>query len=290
MNLRLNKKQGFMLFAAILAGTLLLVGLYFWRIYPLDSKTKLAQNDLNTQQKILEMMGTNSVQTKKETFAATTELQKRLPVKASVQQLMLDFEKAEVVSKSFITDMEFKDEADPSGTAAVQAPPSQSQQQEKAVSDAASSSENKNAAASNSAGTATVQQGSAAAAGSTGSDTEILPSGVQKVTVVIKAQSPDYFGMERFLASLESMERIVRIENLKFTGSEEISSVTQAAAPIVYELTVSAYYSPGLKDLQDQSPKMESPEPSEKVNPFNDFPDSAGEGTEASSSSAGNQP
>ncbi|SFC54439.1 type IV pilus assembly protein PilO [Bacillus sp. OV322] len=286
MNLRLNKKQGFLLFAAILAGSLLLVGLYFWRIYPLDSKTKLAQNDLNTQQKMLEMMGTNSVQTKKEAFAATTELQKRLPVKASVQQLMLDFEKAEVVSKSFITDMEFKDEADPTGTAAVQAPPSQSQQQEKAVSDAASSSENKNAAASNSANTAAAQPGST----NTGSDTEILPSGVQKVTVVIKAQSPDYFGMERFLASLESMERIVRIENLKFIGSKEISSVTQAAAPIVYELTVSAYYSPGLKDLQDQSPKMESPQPSEKANPFNDFPDSAGEGTEASSSSAGNQP
>ncbi|OIK14342.1 hypothetical protein [Bacillus sp. MUM 13] len=287
MNLRLNKKQGFMLFAAILAGSLLLVGLYFWRIYPLDAKTKLAQNELTSQQKMLEMMGTNSVQTKKEAFAATTELQKRLPVKASVQQLMLDFEKAEVVSKSFITDMEFKDEADPSGTAAVQAPPSQSQQQEKAVSDAASSSENKNAAAtSNSANTATAQPGST----STGSDTEILPSGVQKITVVIKAQSPDYFGMERFLASLESMERIVRIENLKFTGSEEISSVTQAAAPIVYELTVSAYYSPGLKDLQDQSPKMESPPPSEKANPFNDFPDSAAEGTEASSSSAGNQP
>jgi len=263
----IDKKQFLIFFAIALTVSLLFTGLYFWQISPLNTQVTTQENELSNQEKQMEALNAELSSTGSTSFATTVELQKQLPVKEAVDQLVLNLEKAEVISGSVITTMAFVDgevtlseeeaaaalaaanEKASGGTAGEPAEPATS------TEEAASSEES-------------VEEVDPAEA----EVVDLLPQGVKKVSVAMTVQSPTYFEMEVFLESLHSMKRILKVDNLTFTGSEEIHSIEQSSDKLEYQLTISVFYAPNLSDLQDQMPTIEAPNPGNKRDPFNNSP------------------
>jgi len=263
----IDKKQFLVFLAIALTVSLLFTGLYFWQISPLNTQVTTQENELSNQEKQMEALNAELSSTGSTSFATTVELQKQLPVKEAVDQLVLNLEKAEVISGSVITTMAFVDgevtlseeeaaaalaaanEKASGGTAGEPAEPATS------TEEAASSEES-------------VEEVDPAEA----EVVDLLPQGVKKVSVAMTVQSPTYFEMEVFLESLHSMKRILKVDNLTFTGSEEIHSIEQSSDKLEYQLTISVFYAPNLSDLQDQMPTIEAPNPGNKRDPFNNSP------------------
>ena len=239
MALQFSKKQLTSYIISTLFITLLFLLLYFSLLKPIQIETARLENDLATERQLLEVVQSKVRQTQDQTVESTVELQKKVPVKPIVEQFLLDLEKAEVVSNSFITNMGF-------GAVEVTDQSTSEEYVESTQDDNEDETKGEN-------------QPSAAIQ---------LPQGIKKLTVNLSVQSPDYYAMEQFINTLETQTRITQIENLAFSGQEEITSVEQEIGPIAFTLSVSTFYLPGLTDLVDQLPVFEILLPSNKQNPF----------------------
>ncbi|KAA9023132.1 LysM peptidoglycan-binding domain-containing protein [Niallia endozanthoxylica] len=246
MNLKLPKGK-WAVIGTLLTIILLFTGIYFFVLYPKIGLIERKESELNTQQKILSALQSNMVSSNKNTFASTSSLQKLVPVKPLEQQFLLDIEKAEVVSGSFVSQMGFS-EAELNLTEEI--PQLEVDVEGEAEEEEKASAENE------------TEEKPAAPA---------LPAGVKKVTVTMTVESPSYFELETFLQTLENSQRITVIESIDFTANDEIIETEQIDKPLSYQVTVSAFYMPALTDLIDHLPKMESPEPANKKNPFSNF-------------------
>lgn len=258
----IDKKQFLIFIAIVLIVSLLFTGLYFWQINPLNTQITTKETELSNQEKQMEALNAELSSTGSTSFATTVELQKQLPVKEAVDQLVLNLEKAEVISGSAITTMAFVD-----GEVTLS-------EEESAAALAAA---NAKAAEATAGGTneqaSTTEEEPANEEGDPAAEVvDLLPQGVKKVSVAMTVQSPAFFEMEAFLESLHSMKRILKVDNLTFNGSEEIHSIEQSSDKLEYQLTISVFYAPNLSDLQDQMPTIEAPKPSNKRDPFNNSP------------------
>lgn len=261
----IDKKQFLIFFAIILIVSLLFTGLYFWQISPLNTQITTKETELSNQEKQMEALNAELSSTGSTSFATTVELQKQLPVKEAVDQLVLNLEKAEVISGSAITTMAFVD-----GEVTLS-------EEESAAALAAANAKAAEASDATAGGTneqaATTEEEPANEEGDPAAEVvDLLPQGVKKVSVAMTVQSPAFFEMEAFLESLHSMKRILKVDNLTFNGSEEIHSIEQSSDKLEYQLTISVFYAPNLSDLQDQMPTIEAPKPSNKRDPFNNSP------------------
>lgn len=261
----IDKKQFLIFIAIVLIVSLLFTGLYFWQINPLNTQITTKETELSNQEKQMEALNAELSSTGSTSFATTVELQKQLPVKEAVDQLVLNLEKAEVISGSAITTMAFVDGevtlSEEESAAALAAANAKAAE----ASDATAGETNEQAA--------TTEKELANEEGEPSAEVvDLLPQGVKKVSVAMTVQSPAFFEMEAFLESLHSMKRILKVDNLTFNGSEEIHSIEQSSDKLEYQLTISVFYAPNLSDLQDQMPTIEAPKPSNKRDPFNNSP------------------
>ncbi|MEC2054580.1 hypothetical protein I6J18_19150 [Peribacillus psychrosaccharolyticus] len=261
----IEKKQFLIFIAIVLIVSLLFTGLYFWQISPLNTQITTKETELSNQEKQMEALNAELSSTGSTSFATTVELQKQLPVKEAVDQLVLNLEKAEVISGSAITTMAFVD-----GEVTLS-------EEESAAALAAANAKAAEASDATAGGTneqaATTEEEPANEEGDPSAEVvDLLPQGVKKVSVAMTVQSPAFFEMEAFLESLHSMKRILKVDNLTFNGSEEIHSIEQSSDKLEYQLTISVFYAPNLSDLQDQMPTIEAPKPSNKRDPFNNSP------------------
>ena len=260
MSVKLPKGK-WMIIGTIILLILLFVGIYFFVLYPKIGLIDQKETELNMQQQLLATLESKIVETNENSIESTTTLQQLVPVKPLTEQLLLDIEKAETVSGSFVVSMSFADE-------------------EMTVEEGA-----------------VVEGGQANAGGEQGVETDAelkgmakdsaekvngdeqapaensLPNGVKKVTVTMDIESPTYFELETFIRTLESSSRITVVEAIDFTANEEIIETEQVDKPLSYQVTLAAFYMPTLTDLLDELPKMESPEPAQKKNPFSNFGD-----------------
>lgn len=241
MTLRFSKKEKLIAFAGVALLLIVLCGLYFLYLQPLKAELEHKQNELKQETQLLTVIENQMQSMKTDVFESTDTLQQQIPVKPLVEQLLLDIEKAEIVSGSFVSDMEFSD-----GEVTEEA------------------NEDLENVDTNSAGTE--QEGEA-------KNSIALPAGMKKTTATLTVQSPSYFDMEKFISTLESQSRIIVIEEIDITGQDEIVSTDQDLQFISFEITISAFFMPKLTDLIAHMPKMEIPEPSNKKNPFTSFGD-----------------
>lgn len=265
-----NKKQLFLLGSTFLILILLFTFLYFFLFDPVKKEVVAKTSELKNEEQILSMVqakaGTGAVN-----FESTTELQKRLPVQPLTDQFVLNLEKAEVVSNSFIIDMEFTDGETSAETAPVEEPEATETTEDTSESSDADEqeSEEKDSEAADTSDTAestesapTVKDNSVTEAPST------LPDSLKKISAKINVRSSSYEEMLEFIQTIQSTNRIVTIDSLTFEGAEEVTTRDQSLEPLEYELIVTSYYYPSLTDLQDQTPTVVTPKPSEKKNPF----------------------
>jgi type IV pilus assembly protein PilO len=237
VNLQLNKREKKILFFVIILIPLVFSLLYFNYLRPKISVLKTKEQQLASNQQLYNAVleQKNDLQ---ETIEENTEfLQERLPVQPLIDQFILDLEKAELLSNSIILQIGFGGESQTGeGTNSP----------EDSVTDGLE-----------------VNNDSVNTDPQTG---ETLSTPVSTIPVSLTVESPTYFDLEQFLHTLENLERIVTVESISFSGQSEQQV---PSAPINYQVSLSLYYMPGLDDLQNELPKIETGDPANKKNPLN---------------------
>jgi len=242
---------------------------YILFIQPAKADLQIKQQSQQTQKQLLNVVLEKRASVNNSTVKSTTELQKLLPVKPFEEQLVLDLGKAEVVSNSTIKTMAFSE-----GSGALNQGNSGQETATNSTADPASNNASTTQSTTVSgnlvvAPNTTVQGQSSNQQQSNTS----LPAGIEKVTVDMNIESPTYEDLEKFLTTLENQKRVTVIEKINFTGTKEITSLEDTEGPLNYNVTFSAFYMPGLKDLEDGIPKFDIPPQSNKRNPLSKFAD-----------------
>ncbi|MHC0037478.1 hypothetical protein [Pseudoneobacillus sp. C159] len=241
MTLQFSKNEKKILLFGFLVIILLFVFVYFQYLQPLKTVVQTKKNQLDTVEQSYQALINQHTEATDTVVENSQFLQKRLPVDPLLNQFILDLEKAETMSNSLILNMGFgeekkEDETESNTILGI------SQQQETTNSEVI---------------TDTAQ-----------------PTGIQKLSVALTIQSPSYFDLEKFIETIESLDRIVTVESINFSGSPEVNSLGQADQSnqsLNYQVELTIYYMPGLAELQNELPKVESGEPANKKNPFNQF-------------------
>jgi type IV pilus assembly protein PilO len=246
MTVRFSKRQIVILLLLFVVFGAIFAGLYFYLLYPRYQQIEQLTNTVMNEKKILEAIKADAAKQREGLPESVVALQKKIPVKPLTEQLLLDLQKAEVVSNSLISSISFSE-----------------------GENAAAGEEETNATTGKTEINATKEKTETnAAPAPVQSPADALPDGLKKVTVQLTVHSPTYYQLERFLQTLENLERIVSVEKLSFAGNPELISVDTEVNPLTYSLTVSAFYYPKLADLQKLLPQLDVPPPSEKDNPL----------------------
>lgn len=268
MKLHFSKRNKIIIGIAALLLVLVVVVAQFMYLSPLKTELASKQLSLDSEQKLLEAASQKKAEDTNKTVENTRELQKKLPVKPLQEQLILDLEKAENLSNSKISSMSFTKDADVNMSAAENA---DGQQNTAANQNTA----NQTVTNTNTADQSAANQGTASQDGSTQQTVTVQTSTLKKLTVSLSVESPNYEKLEKFIETLETLNRIVVVESISYSGGQEITSLVQESTPLTYSLTISAFYMPTLADLAAELPKIEAPAPAGKENPLSQFPATA---------------
>jgi len=252
MSLRLEKKHIIILIISSFLAVLLYFGAFLFYLNPLKTSLSLKESQLKSEQQLGEALATRLASAKDSDYSSTAEMQTLLPVDPMIEQFVLDLEKAEVVSNSYIASIDFTD-GEPSDLAAqIDANP----EEESSKTVQSANQENPET--------------------TTNEDQKVslnMPEGLAKTTATIVVNADNYFDLEKFIDTLENSKRIVMVESIAFSGPEEMTSLSDELEKLEMTITVNIFYLPGLVDLKDYNPKVETPEPANKRNPFPTFGD-----------------
>jgi len=247
LTLRLTKKH----LVSLMLITLFLIGLtaliHFLFVKPAETEIDNLKSNISMQEKFIEVLnGKKSEEVP--SAVSSTEIQKKLPVIPLVEQLILQIQEAELVSKSKISNMSFS-ESD-------FAPPVEENLQQETPD-----TENTESETTETEETDVDKQQIIDPA---------LLEGLKQVTVSLTVESPGYYELEEFLSKIEHQTRITKVDSLNFTGKQEITSITQADVdePLTYAVTISTFYMPAYPELAVDAPTIEVPDPGNKKNPL----------------------
>ncbi|MBE3570352.1 MAG: hypothetical protein IMW92_09660 [Bacillales bacterium] len=96
-----------------------------------------------------------------------------------------------------------------------------------------------------------------------------LPPGVKQEKVNLVVQASTYPEIYQFLKTLEQMDRVNRVESIQFTGNNEPVSTENEANALTVNMTISVYYDSTIaKKLKLTPPSISTPDPSGKSNPL----------------------
>ena len=257
MNLRVNNKRTIITTVSVILIAALLAGEYFLFLQPLKEEVKSVKTQLETEEKLYEVMGQRLADSTNEVVEQTSTLQKKLPVLPFIEQFLLDLDKAEVMSISLITNMEF-DAAELD---------LEQLNQENLTSD-----EEINAQADINYEINGKEVFSEDEANQDGTQSQpeapTIPEGMKRITVELSVKSDNFFDLLTFLKVIENQERITKIDSLSFSGGDEIITVEDEIEGLTYTVVLSTFYYPKLEELKDQLPAFETPPPSNKDNPL----------------------
>ena len=245
MSINLSKKEKLFIFVSTLLIIVLLVGGYYLILSPKKAQVAMKEKQLKSQEQILSVLQTQDTTTSTITTETATNLQKQVPVKPQTEQLLLDIEKAEVTSDSFVTDMQINDEEAKAQTDLEKRVDSQLNGTSEQTKDSKTESNQKTE--------------------------NLMPEGLKKETVDLSIEASGYPELEKFISVLEQSERIIVVESIDFTQMTKPFQMIKRINFYTFEVKISAFYMPTLTDLIDQLPKLEAPEPAHKKNPFSYF-------------------
>jgi type IV pilus assembly protein PilO len=245
MTSRLGKKEKLILFSGVFLILALTAFGYFIFIQPLKTNVQQKETELETQQKLLEVFETREIETPVELAQSSVNLQKHIPVKPLLEQFIIDLEMAETVSNSQILSVSFSDQ----GTGETETTPT----------------------------TDTTTQVTDDTETGTTNESQIIqkPEGIKEITIDLTIESGSYYDLERFIDTLEKLDRIVEINSVSFSGPPEVSSVGTGTdqTKTSFSLSMSIFYFPKLQDLVEELPEIESEPPANKSNPLSNFSD-----------------
>lgn len=233
MKVSFTKKKWISFILGIVIVVALSVGGYFYLIYPKVTVLANTKNQIEMEQKMLDVLEGN-VPSEEETISEqTTQMQRKLPVKPLVDQLLLDFQKVEALSNTYIVNIDINQNLDVSS-------------QEEDVAEVNDTDETND----------TTQ--------------EAIPmiEGLKQIQAYLSIRAKGYEDLFQFLAEIDQLPRIISIDSISFMGNDEKIMIDDEQETLEFSVTVSTYYYPNLHELKDQHPKVIYPDPSEKENPF----------------------
>jgi type IV pilus assembly protein PilO len=239
VTLQFSKNEKKIFLFGILLSILIYIFVYFNFLQPLKTNLKSLDNQYKMAEQTYETVINQKTDVKETVIENSQYLQKRLPVEPLLNQFILDLEKAETMSNSLITNMSFGTGNE--GNQSNVYEEGQTLEQTEANTDLTTES--------------------------------VQPAGIEKISVNLLIQSPSYFDLEKFIDTIENLERIVTVESINFSGSSEVTSLGELQQPLNYQVSLTLYYMPGLEDLQKDLPKIDSGEPASKRNPLTQFED-----------------
>lgn len=234
---KLTKRQTIQFAAAFLIILIVTLALYFFMLRPIQQETASVMKQQDAKEKILESMKNKQSEENILEEIEAMNLQKQLPSEGREEELILDFDKAQVMSDSRINNISFETEE----------APEESEQEEQPEGE--DNEDNQNASEER-------------------EELLTLPEGVHKITMDLSVEADDYESLEGFLSTIEGLERLIIIEGLSFTGTAETTTVPQQEAVLNYQVQVAAYYLPDLVQLIEKLPAIDTPPPSNKDNPL----------------------
>jgi type IV pilus assembly protein PilO len=276
MTLRFEKKEIYTLLLALvlLAGSIF-AGYYFY-LSPKKQEVETQTANLKAEKQLLAQLQEKATGKDPVTAESIAVLQRKVPVKAQLEQLILDLEQAEVVSDSLITSMTFS-EAD------VKAPTPTNTEEQKSDQDKTNPEGKEAESKDKGTDTATTdKEQNAETEKDDGKTDQVelpqfeptpLPAGIKRITATLKVESATYENLKKFIDALENLPRTIMVESVAFSGTEEVKKVGDKVEKLAYSLSISAFYMPGLTDLQNMLPELVAPKPSNKTNPFYISPD-----------------
>ena len=93
--------------------------------------------------------------------------------------------------------------------------------------------------------------------------------GVHRQVFTLDVKVNAYERLAAFLHELESLERIMNVEMIYFTGADEVQ-IFEGDSDIFFEVTVSTYHYPGLDSLLDETPEPHYLPSPDRDQPFSD--------------------
>ncbi|WP_141431845.1 hypothetical protein [Bacillus sp. 03113] len=247
MRIQLTRKHTTIFFISFLLIMLIFSSLYYFYLRPQKIEIINKQNQLQKVKMDYALLKASFNQKNTDTDQSTKELQRKVPVKPLLDQVILDIEKAEMISNSFVSQMSIQDSSQSKDFSQATG-----QNKTKAELDLEKKATNQNDQQTES--------------------TFTLPNGMSKITITCNIESPNYFQLEKFINSLEEMERIYITESLSFNGPVEATSLQSEKEKLSYSLVISVLYLPLLTDLEKDLPKIETPPSSHKRNPLYQSP------------------
>lgn len=261
MNLLAEKRSRLLLILVTLLAAAFYFGAYVLYLAPLKDSLSGKESQLKSERQLSTTIEERLASAGTGITGSTAEMQATIPVEPLVDQLILDLEKAEVISNSSIISMEFSDgdstEGDSQASGTTQT--DQSDQTETSNQDVEPADET----AANSSSTPAESQSD--------ENKLIMPEGLAKTSATVIVESANYFELEKFIETLERLKRAVRVESIAFTGPEEITSLSTENPLIQMTLVLNAFHLTGMDELKDFNPKIETPQPANKRNPFPAF-------------------
>lgn len=251
------------LIIGLLAAVLILftAAAQFYFLRPLKQDLKGKQQTLRSEQKLLETISKKTSQNNSAKRIHVIELEKELPVKPLEDQFILDLKQAETLSNSEIKSMIFStggQGANSQGSSRI----ANQQINSSTAQQPASTTVNNETSGTNVNSASNKQQRAPALAS------------VSKLTIELNVESPNYPDFEIFINTLENLKRIVTVEAINYTGPSEDTGLNQEKQqPFIFNLTVSAFYMPGLTDLEKDVPKITVPKPGNKTSPLSNDAD-----------------
>lgn len=235
MKFKTQSKPAILITVIIVIPFLLLWFIYVYFLQPKKDQLSQMQAQVQMEQKSLAMLNQKYLSHQNDLGKGSKILQQQLPVEPLVDQFLLQMEKAEIMSDSQITAVSVSDVNPTESTNAKgQAKPQSSTSGDKAKQ---------------------------------------LPEQLQKVTLQISVNSADYSKMRQFLNVVEEQNRIATIDSISFSEKTEDTTrndkkTDQPPEELKYQVSVTSYFAPKIKDLINDLPWIKYSEPSHKENPL----------------------
>lgn len=201
---------------------------YFYFIPPLTTSITVAEEQLKFEKALLEAVEKNVHVPTSLSDVDVKSLQKKVPILPLVDQFILDLEKAEVFSDSFITSYSFAT-SEYTGTGLQTGTEETEAEAEEVV---------------------------------------LTPTGVERVTVNMSVISPGYDELVQFLERIERLQRVTKVDSLSFTGFPEVTLLEQTGDDINFSVSISTFYLPELAEFSEYLPALAYPSEKQKYNPL----------------------
>lgn len=107
MNVSFTKKTLLILVTAVAFSMFIVTSMYISTVYPKFNERTVAENQLETELKMLELLQEQEAEQEEQLAEETTHLQRKIPVDPLIDQLLLDLQRVEALSNTFILDMYF---------------------------------------------------------------------------------------------------------------------------------------------------------------------------------------